>query len=65
MYLQTTSNEVRTGLIAQKVQASLQAHRLPEEPSIDTTLGAVDDQRLECMALTYKRSVPMRVGAIS
>ena len=35
LYLQTISNEVRSGLIAQEVAAACQTHSLPEEPILD------------------------------
>ena len=39
LYLQTLSNEVRTGLIAQEVAAACQTHSLPEEPRLDKGVG--------------------------
>ena len=65
LYLQTLSNEIRTGLIAQDVQSALQAHYLPETPVLDTKRGRVDeDSPLEqLMAMRYERRAPMLLGA--
>ena len=66
LYLQTLSNEVRTGLVAQEVQAALAAHSLPETPVLDTKRARVDeDSPLEqLMAMRYERLVPMLLGAV-
>ena len=63
MYLQTLDNEPRTGLIAQEVQATLQAHNLPDTPVLDTKWATVDDQLQELMSMRYERLVPMLLGA--
>ena len=64
LYLQTLSNEVRTGLVAQEVQAALQAHHLPETPVLDTKRARVDeDSPLEqLMAMRYERLAPCYSG---
>ena len=64
LYLQTLSNEVRTGLVAQEVQAALTAHSLPETPVLDTKMASVDGQNEELMAMRYERLVPMLLGAV-
>ena len=64
LYLQTLDNEPRTGLIAQEVQASLQAHNLPDTPVLDTKWATVDNQLQELMSMRYERLVPMLLGAV-
>ena len=64
LYLQTLDNEPRTGLIAQEVQATLQAHNLPDTPVLDTKWASVDGERLELMSMRYERIVPMLLGAV-
>ena len=55
LYLQTLDNEIRTGLVAQKVQATLQAHNRPDTPVLDTKWATVDDQLQELMSMLYER----------
>ena len=66
LYLQTLSNEVRTGLIAQEVQAQLTAHSLPLTPVLDTKMASVDQESPaeELMSMRYERLVPMLLGAV-
>ena len=66
LYLQTLANEVRTGLVAQSVQAALTAHNLPETPVPDAKRARVDeDSPLEqLMAMRYERLAPMLLGAV-
>ena len=66
IYLQTIANEIRTGLIAQDVQASLQARNLPETPVLDTKRARVDEDSPteNLMAMRYERLVPMLLGAV-
>ena len=66
LYLQTLANEIRTGLVAQDVQAALTAHSLPETPVLDTKRARVDeDSPVESlMAMRYERLVPMLLGAV-
>ena len=66
LYLQTMSNEVRTGLIAQEVQATLAAHSLPLTPVLDTKMASVDQESPaeELMSMRYERLVPMLLGAV-
>ena len=66
LYLQTLANEPRTGLLAQSVQAALQAHNLPETPVLDTKRARVDeDSPVESlMSMRYERVVPMLLGAV-
>ena len=64
MYLQTLANEPRSGLIAQEVQAALEAHSLPQAPVLDTKMASVDEgsPAEELLALRYERLVPMLLG---
>ena len=66
LYLQTLSNEVRTGLIAQEVQATLAAHSLPLTPVLDTKMASIDQESPaeELMSMRYERLVPMLLGAV-
>ena len=66
LYLQTLSNEVRTGLIAQEVQAQLTAHSLPLTPVLDTKMASIDQESPaeELMSMRYERLVPMLFGAV-
>ena len=64
LYLQTLSNEVRSGLIAQEVAAACQTHSLPEEPILDKKWATVDGANEELLALRYERLVPMLLGAV-
>ena len=64
LYLEDLDEEPRTGLIAQEVQATLQAHNLPETPVLDTKWATIDDQRQELMSMRYERLVPMLLGAV-
>ena len=64
MYLQTLDNEPRTGLIAQEVQATLQAHNLPDTPVLDTNWATADNQLQELMSMRYERLAPMLPGAV-
>ena len=66
LYLQTLSNEIRTGLVAQDVQAALTAHSLPETPVLDTKRARVDEDSPveQLMAMRYERLVPMLLGAV-
>ena len=65
MYLRTDmDDQIRTGLIAQEVQATLQAHHLPDTPVLDTKWATVDDQLQELMSMRYERLVPMLLGAV-
>ena len=66
MYLQTLANEPRSGLIAQEVQAALEAHSLPQAPVLDTKMTSVDEgsPAEELLALRYERLVPMLLGAV-
>ena len=64
IYLQTMSNEVRSGLIAQEVAAACQTHSLPEEPILDKKWAALDGANEELLALRYERLVPMLLGAV-
>ena len=60
----TEDNEIRTGLVAQEVQAVLDAHNLPDTPVLDTKWATVDDQLQELMSMRYERLVPMLRGAV-
>ena len=64
LYLQTLENEPRTGLIAQEVQAALEAHSLPVTPVLDSKWATVNDQPQELMSMRYERIVPMLLGAV-
>ena len=66
LYLQTLANEVRTGLVAQEVQAALTAHNFPETPVLDTKMASVDQESPaeELMSMRYERLVPMLLGAV-
>ena len=64
LYLQTLSNEVRSGLIAQEVAEACQAHSLPEEPILDKKLASMDGINEELLPLRYERLVPMLLGAV-
>ena len=66
LYLQNLSNEVRTGLIAQEVQAQLTAHSLPLTPVLDTKMASIDQESPaeELMSMRYERLVPMLLGAV-
>ena len=64
LYLQTLANETRTGLIAQEVHSSLQAHNFPEAPVLDSKMANVDGDNQELMSMRYERLVPMLLGAV-
>ena len=66
LYLRTDLNEIRTGLIAQEVQAALTYHTPPETPAHDTDMASVEgDNPVETlMSLRYERLVPMLLGVI-
>ena len=53
-------------MIAQEVQAALEAHSLPRAPVLDTKMVSVDGDSLaeELLALRYERLVPMLLGAV-
>ena len=55
MYLQTQANEPRSGLIAQEVQAALEAHSLPQAPVLDTKMAKpmrAAQQKSSCLCAT-------------
>ena len=58
--------EVRMGLMAQDVQAALQAHSLPESPFIGTRYQAVHPRTEieEWMSLDYSRLTVALLGAV-
>ena len=66
MYIQTLANEVRTGLIAQEVQAALTAHSLPADQILDTKMASIDGESPaeELLALRYERLVPHLLAAV-
>ena len=64
LHLQTLSNEVRSGLIAQEVAEACQAHSLPEEPILDKEWAEVEGTNDLLLALRYERLVPMLLGAV-
>ena len=66
MYLRKDINEIRTGLIAQEVQAALTSHNFPETPVLDTKMASVDGESPaeELMSMRYERLVPMLLGAV-
>ena len=47
MYLRTDTDEIRSGLIAQSVKASLEQHSIPTNPIIGSKMGSVDPGDLE------------------
>ena len=66
MYLRTDTNKIRTGLVAQDVQAALQANSMPECPVINSKLANLDGENDAemLMTLSYERLVPMLLGAV-
>ena len=58
LYLQTLSNEVRSGLIAQQGAAACRRHSLPEAPILHNQWAEVDGANEELLALRYERLVP-------
>ena len=72
MYLRTDTDEIRSGLIAQSVKASLEQHSMPTNPVIGSKIASIDPGDLETppsapeelMALSYDRLVPMLLGAV-
>ena len=72
MYLRTDTDEIRSGLIAQSVKASLEQHSIPTNPIIGSKMGSVDPGDLETppsppeelMSLSYDRLVPLLLGSV-
>ena len=72
MYLRTDTDEIRSGLIAQSVKASLEQHSIPTNPIIGSKIASVDPGDLEnpasppeeLMALSYDRLVPLLWGSV-
>ena len=72
MYLRTDTDEIRSGLIAQSVKASLEQHSIPTNPIIGSKMGSVDPGDLETppsppeelMTLDYSRLVPLLLGSV-
>ena len=67
MYLRTDLNdEIRTGLVAQEVQAALTAHSFPDKPVLGTKMASVGGESPveELLSLSYERLVPMLLGAV-
>ena len=72
MYLRTDTDEIRSGLIAQSVKASLEQHSIPTNPVIGSKIASIDPGDLETqpsapeelMTLSYDRLVPMLLGAV-
>ena len=72
MYLRIDTDELRSGLIAQSVKASLEQHSIPTNPIIGSKTGSADPRDLqnapsppeELMTLSYERLVPLLRGSI-
>ena len=72
MYLRTDTDEIRSGLIAQSVNVSLEQHSIPTNPIIGSKTGSADPGDLETppsppeelMTLSYDRFVPLLPGSI-
>ena len=67
MYLRTDTDEIRSGLIAQSVKASLEQHSIPTNPIIGSEYASIDpgvSEPEELMALSYERRVPLLFGAV-
>ena len=67
-----STDDIRSGLIAQSVKASLERHWIPTHPIIGSKMGSADPGDLETppsppeelMTLSYDRLVPLLLGSI-
>ena len=71
-YLRTDNDEIRTGLIAQEVEATLASYSMPILPIIGSKMASVDPGSFDepgtapedLMTLSYERLVPFLLGAV-
>jgi len=71
-YLRTDNDEIRTGLIAQEVEATLTSYSMPTLPIIGSKMASVDPGSFEepgtdpeeLKTLAYDRLVPFLLGAV-